>query len=94
MSLFKKKKQKPQSFGTLNPEHSYLEPASSTWVFIKAWAEKRLKTATDECISRSNDELDTEFYRGQVRILQDLIALPETSEKKSGLLEMLSNDEI
>ena len=70
---------------SINIEAARLDPGSQTWLFVKAWAEKRREDARDECSFPKNNIEKTSIYRGHVQILDELLDLP--NDKKKGLLD-------
>ena len=63
-----------------------LDPRSSTWAFIHAWATEALKKAREKNDSANRDIIQTSILRGEIKILKELISLPNPKSVK-GLLE-------
>jgi hypothetical protein len=64
----------------------YLEARSQTWSFINAWAREALKKAREKNDSMNRDIVQTSMLRGEIKILKELINLPNPKTVK-GLLE-------
>jgi hypothetical protein len=63
-----------------------LDPRSPTWAFIKNWAEESMQKAREKNDNINRDLIQTSMLRGEVKILKELINLPNTKSVK-GLLE-------
>ena len=57
---------------------------SPTWRFVRSWAESSLKKARDRNDNLNKDATQTAALRGEIRVLKELISLPEP---KPGLLD-------
>jgi hypothetical protein len=66
------------------PLQGQIEPYSSTWLYVKGWAEAALWKARERNDNLGKDATQTAALRGEIRILKELIALPEP--KRRGLL--------
>lgn len=75
MFSFLKKKQEVINVG--EPGEGQLETHSSTWLFIKAWAEDELSKAREENDYMKHDELKTAALRGRIKLLKETLALPK-----------------
>ena len=67
-------------------EAGSLDPRSPTWIFIHNWAEEALQKAREKNDSINRDLIQTSMLRGEVKILKELINLPNPKSVK-GLLE-------
>ncbi len=65
------------------PLTGQIDPYSPTWRFVRAWAESSLMKARERNDNVNKDATQTAALRGEIRILKELIALPEP---KRGLL--------
>lgn len=63
-----------------------LDQRSSTWLFVNAWAHEALKKAREKNDSINRDANQTAALRGEIRILKELINLPNPKPVR-GLLE-------
>lgn len=54
-----------------------LEPYSSTWLFMKAWTETELIKARATNDYLKNDEIRTAALRGRIKLLKEILGLPE-----------------
>ena len=87
--LFTKKKKvihvtQPEA-GTGASAYYRLVVGSTTWGFIKQWANDELSKARLGNDSLGLDEVATSALRGRIDVLKDLLDLPEEDEKR-GLL--------
>ena len=64
----------------------YLDPRSQTWSFINAWAYEALQKAREKNDNMNRDMVQTSMLRGEIRVLKELINLPNPKSVK-GLLE-------
>jgi hypothetical protein len=62
----------------------FLDPTSQTWMFIRNWAGEALQRAREKNDNVNCDLSKTSALRGEIKILKELIHLPEP---KRGLLE-------
>lgn len=53
-----------------------IDPSSRTWRAIRAWAEKGLKRSRDAIETPGYGTMETEFERGRIAALRELVALP------------------
>lgn len=65
--------------GSLNA----INPYSPTWIFVRAWAEEALTKAREKNDSINKDATQTAVLRGEIKILKELINLPNP---RKGLL--------
>jgi hypothetical protein len=63
-----------------------LDPRSQTWMFIRNWALEELQKTREKNDNINRDLAQTSVLRGQIKILKDLISLPNPKVVK-GLLE-------
>lgn len=63
-------------------ESGILDATSLTWAFIRKWATKELNLARIANDSLSKDEQQTAALRGRIRVLIELLSLPETPAKR------------
>lgn len=54
-----------------------IETDSSTWRAVKAWAESRLESARATCEAHGHDLAETEFQRGRISALRELLGQPK-----------------
>lgn len=54
-----------------------IDTQSDTWIAVKAFAEDQLAKAAKRCTIKGLDPIDTEFERGKVKALSDLLDLPK-----------------
>jgi len=64
-------------------EEGYLDITSLTWTFIRKWANKELNLARIANDNINKDERQTAALRGRIKMLVDLLSLPETSAKRN-----------
>lgn len=64
----------------------HLDPGSQTWIFINSWAREALQKAREKNDSANRDLTQTSLLRGEIKILKELINLPNPRTVK-GLLE-------
>ncbi len=67
------------------PGTGSLDPRSPTWVYVRTWATEALQKAREKNDSINNDLTKTSAIRGEIKILKELINLP--NPKKGLLLE-------
>ena len=60
-----------------------IDPYSTTWRFVKTWADGSLKNARERNDNLNKDATQTAVLRGEIKILKELVAL---TEPKRGLL--------
>ena len=60
---------------------------SSTWLFIKAWAETELIKAREQNDYQKTTELKTAALRGRIKLLKELIKLPEPTKRKQPAID-------
>ena len=60
-----------------------INPYSPTWLFVRSWAETELKKAREKNDSINKDITQTAVLRGEIKILKELINLPNP---RKGLL--------
>ncbi len=65
------------------PNIGYLNPTSPTWFFIRGWADEKLQRARNTNDSVNCDVTKTAVLRGEIKIIKELLALPNP---KKGLL--------
>ena len=58
-----------------------LDPYSGTWQFIKSWAETELIKAREQNDYQKVTELKTAALRGRIKLLKELIKLPEPTNR-------------
>jgi len=63
-----------------------LDPRSQAWMFVEAWATERLQRAREKNDNTNRDLNQTSVLRGEIKILKELINLPNPKNMK-GLLE-------
>lgn len=63
-----------------------LDPRSLTWIFIHNWASEALAKAREKNDNTNRDLAQTSVLRGEIKILKELINLPNPKVVK-GLLE-------
>ena len=63
-----------------------LDPRSQTWIFINAWAHEALQKAREKNDNMNRDIAQTSMLRGEIKLLKELINLPNPKTVK-GLLE-------
>lgn len=63
--------------------NNVINPYSPTWLFVRAWAEAELKKAREKNDSINKDMTQTAVLRGEIKILKELISLPNP---RKGLL--------
>ena len=54
-----------------------LDIYSGTWLFIKSWVEGKLYDARKQNDLLKNDEIKTAALRGRIKLLKELLVLPE-----------------
>ena len=64
-----------------------LDPRSPTWLFIQAWAGETLQKAREKNDSATCDSIKTAVLRGEIKILKELINLPNPKSSR-GLLDV------
>lgn len=64
-----------------------LDPTSSQWREIAAWAEQRLQSARARNDDVELSEAKTAALRGEIRILKELLSLPQKAETRAKLAD-------
>lgn len=59
------------------PEQAMIEPTSATWEAVTIWAEREIVSALDAIVARGLGPVETEYLRGRVATLRDILALPQ-----------------
>lgn len=78
------KKPEKKTFSTPGYEkEGVLDDLSSTWIFIKNWAEKDLEELRRKNDNPNLNELQTQLIRGKIKKLKNLLELPK---KDKGIL--------
>lgn len=67
------------------PGTGSLDPRSPTWAYVRNWATEALQKAREKNDSINNDLTKTSAIRGEIKILKELLNLP--NPKKGLLLE-------
>jgi len=85
------KPETPQPFEARLPDQpvfatGVLDTRSQTWAFIHAWAKEALQKAREKNDNMNRDIAQTSMLRGEIKILKELINLPNLKTVK-GLLE-------
>jgi hypothetical protein len=95
MKLFKKKKQiiNAELSGQQGSGDGFLNTGSNTWTFIKKWAENELMATRMSNDSLEKDETQTAALRGRIKLLKEILALPEEKPAKMGLLVTQYDDD-
>ncbi|WP_022727231.1 hypothetical protein [Fodinicurvata sediminis] len=60
--------------------HEKIDTASATWDGVKEWGEAQLERSRSTLEAPGTSPIDTEYQRGRVAALRDLLALPRRSE--------------
>jgi len=64
-----------------------LDPHSSTWLFVRSWAQERLDKTRVKNDSANADIIQTSVMRGEIKVLKELINLPNPKPGKGLLVE-------
>lgn len=78
--FLKRKPGKQESFEVTLPskfQEGKLNSASSTWMFISTWANDELSAARERNDYMKNDQFQTAALRGRIKLLKELLKLPE-----------------
>lgn len=59
-----------------------IDAYSDTWIFVSNWAESELKNAREANDSQKRTETDTAALRGRIKLLKELMALPEPPRER------------
>lgn len=70
-----------------NPGMGLLDPRSQTWIFVSVWANEALKKAREKNDSVNCDLTKTAVLRGEIKILKELINLPNPKPSRGLLLD-------
>lgn len=65
------------------PAPGRLDTYSDTWKFVSAWAEKALQDVRESNDSTKKSEAQTMVLRGQIKMLKELLALPNPPRERA-----------
>jgi len=77
----------PQGMPAYSPGMGLLDSRSQTWIFISVWANQALKKAREKNDSVNCDLTKTAVLRGEIKILKELINLPNPKPSRGLLLD-------
>lgn len=60
-----------------------IETASSTWTFMSKWVDEQLLIARERNDAVHLDEIKTAALRGRIKLLKEVLRLPEHDPKRS-----------
>ncbi len=61
----------------------FLDPGSQTWAFVSSWAHEHLQKARVKNDNINRDIIQTSVLRGEIKVLKELINLPNPKEDLS-----------